>query len=88
MAAPGVGRRTLAEALAGQVLHPVVGASPVADIGLALAPEEPTDPDEKLAPASVYSLRAGSLAGGEGAILSAMIAVTATGAEVLWMAPL
>jgi len=75
----------IAAAVAPRPAHPAVAHAAVGAIGLAL--DEATDrrPDgELLMPDSVYSLRAGILDAGEAAIVSAMIAVTANGADVLW----
>jgi hypothetical protein len=56
--------------------------SPLIDVGLAL--DQESFRDEMLAPDSIYSTRVGSLDDGEAAIVSAMVAVTANGPEVLW----
>jgi Xaa-Pro aminopeptidase len=84
-ARPGVSCRALSGALAAtapQVMHQVVARSPVAGMGLALeAPADGGGNDEILLPNTVYSLRAGIRDVG---IVSAMIAVTATDADVLW----
>jgi hypothetical protein len=85
-ARPGLPRRALVELLTMQPLHPVVAQAPVAAIGLALEDTWPeVADDEVLVRDSVYSLRAGIISGSEAAIVSAMLAITADGAEVLWV---
>jgi len=84
-ARPGLPRRALGELLTMRPAHPVVGQAPVAAIGLALEElwsEEAKD--ELLVPGSVYSFRVGILNGSAAAIASAMVAITSSGAEVLW----
>lgn len=85
---PGVRREVLDAALtpAGQQdIHPAVAGTCVAAMGLDLeAPRFGGRSQDVLAPDAVYSLRAGISTVG---ILSAMIVVTAGGAEVLWAAP-
>jgi len=68
--------------------HPVVARTPIATPGLGF--EEAgfgRDGAEVLEPNCVYSLRFGILDGLAGAIVSAMVALTGDGAEVLWVQP-
>jgi len=81
---PGVPRHILGTAIAMRPSHPIIARSPIVDIGLSLEQKYPEEPDEMLAAGSTYSLRVGILDVGEAAIASAMIAVTANGADVLW----
>lgn len=81
---PGMPRHILGTAIAMQPSHPVIARSPIVDIGLSLEQKYPEGPDEMLTAGSTYSLRVGILDAGEAAIASAMIAVTANGADVLW----
>jgi hypothetical protein len=83
---PGLPRHLLNEMLAMQPVHLAVAQSSVSDIGLSLETGRPESPGgELLAPDSTYSLRVGIRQPGEAAIASAMIAVTASGADVLWV---
>jgi hypothetical protein len=60
----------------------------VCDVGLSLEPGREPSPDAELLTAgSTYSLRAGILLPGEAAIVSATVAITADGADVLWATP-
>jgi hypothetical protein len=63
--------------------HPLCTNTVGSGIGLALdAP--PLSREARLAPGGVYSLRAGLIEGGQGAIASAMIVMTDEGHELLW----
>lgn len=82
-ARPGASCRDVGALLAAQGLcavHDVVARAPVTAMGLALESPDGLG-DESLAPDAVYSLRAGIRNAG---IVSAMVAMTASGADVLW----
>lgn len=83
-ARPGVPCRILAEALATPLAHPAVARASVAAIGLALGEAGVVDA-EVLVPGAAYSLRVGMMEDSAAAIASAMVAITADGAEVLWV---
>jgi len=88
-ARPGLPRRAMAELLTPpQRAHPVVARTPVAAPGLGFEDADfGRDGAGVLEPNCVYSLRLGILDGLEGAIVSAMVALTGDGAEVLWVQP-
>ena len=56
-------------------------------IGIGLAVQEDLPLNEPLAAGTVLSLRAGVLGEHSGVIVSALVAVTETGSDVLWSAP-
>ncbi|OFZ98882.1 MAG: hypothetical protein A3H35_08320 [Betaproteobacteria bacterium RIFCSPLOWO2_02_FULL_62_17] len=79
--------KKLKDGLAGSREHPVTAGSVGTGIGLSLeeAPRLSVSSGETLQAGDVCSLRAGvSDEGGHHAIVSAMVAVTASGSEVLW----
>jgi hypothetical protein len=67
--------------------HPLTVASAAAGIGLSLE-EFPSEPNAPLVAGGVYALRVGAAGeGGDQALASAMIALNADGAHVLWRSP-
>jgi hypothetical protein len=67
--------------------HPLTAAGAAAGIGLSLE-EFPSEPNTPLVAGGVYALRVGAAGeGGDQALASAMIALNADGAHVLWRSP-
>jgi Xaa-Pro aminopeptidase len=83
-AKPGAGVADLAKAVddAGPP-HPVLGDRLGHSIGLSLD-EAPLEGDARLAPGGVYSLHVGTAGPAGNALLSAMVAIGESGAELLW----
>ncbi len=81
---PGVTPATLTQTLTKSGTHP---AALPAVIGIGLAVQEDLPLNEPLAAGTVLSLRAGVLGEHSGVIVSALVAVTETGSDVLWSAP-